>query len=101
MLGVAANMLTDSPTSGIHQVGGRMPCPCEQVSFMVLMYNFSLLFKNVTSSLLYEVDRRTLRIVHHSTILIWSVFPIVRLSAVARLIEQETVRTLPLTLPYP
>jgi len=60
------------------------------VSFMVLMHNFSLLFKNVTSSLLYDVDRRTLRIVHHATIFVWSVFPIVRLSAVAGLIEQET-----------
>jgi hypothetical protein len=62
---------------------------------MVIMHNFSLLFKNVTSSLLYDVDRRTLRIVHHATIFAWSVFPIVRLSAVAGLIEQETVRTPP------
>merc|ERR1719199_888150 len=54
------------------------------------MHNFSLLFENVTSSLLYDVDRRTLRIVRHCTIFVWSVFPIVRLSAVAGLVEQET-----------
>jgi hypothetical protein len=71
-----------------------------QISFVIMLNNFQKMFTSVanSSSLLYSVDRRTLRHVRMATLFVWNLFPFVRLSALVGLIDQETVRAAPAVL---
>lgn len=62
------------------------------ISFVIMLNNFQKMFTSVanSSSLLYSVDRRTLRHVRMATLFVWNLFPLVRLSALVGLIDQET-----------